>query len=325
MKLTRKNQAICENIAIIDGFSNSGKSLIAPIFGYLDNVEKWQIDYRFEYIAMLHYLDKISDDAADVLLNIGADNLLYDLSISRNVNFRKTDASSPYRDGLEEQYLARLERQEGDIRVVDIHNDNPVLPLHVHYLFGFTDSLLHFFGSKIKLYLICLRHPLELIVCWKKGDWVNKIGHVDREFHLCIEYKGNQYPWYTKDYLDDYHVGSELEKTILTVYYYYKKVFEMYARVDRSTREKFLFIPIEQFILNPDKFIDEICIKLSTDRSAQFNRIINILKLPREQGSLSNVTTSSFIKEYGPELNKDYHRKIEELVCMYNEFLTRIQ
>ena len=119
--ITRAGQNIASNIVIIDGFSNSGKSLIAPILGYLNKSEQWQMRYEYDYLSILHFLGEISTQSVSALLQLQADNHLYDLMISRNVNFRKTDSSSPYFDGLEEIYLSRIEQLEGD----DVLNTPP--------------------------------------------------------------------------------------------------------------------------------------------------------------------------------------------------------
>ncbi|MEO1943074.1 MAG: hypothetical protein ABGY11_02130, partial [Candidatus Thioglobus sp.] len=72
---------------MIDGFSDSGKSLVAAIFGYLDRSEQWQVNEIYEYISILNYIGEISDNSTSVILNIEADKHLYNLMIGRNVNF----------------------------------------------------------------------------------------------------------------------------------------------------------------------------------------------------------------------------------------------
>ena len=160
LSITRAGQNIASNIVIIDGFSSSGKSLVAPILGYLDKTEQWQMRYEYEYLSILHLVGEISTQSASALLKLQADNHLYDLMIGRNVNFRKTDSSSPYYDGLEEVYLSRIEQEEGDHVLDREDNKGLILPLHVHYLFGKTDILYKGFDKNLKL----TTHEIELIL-----------------------------------------------------------------------------------------------------------------------------------------------------------------
>ncbi len=112
--ISRKKQNIANNIVIIDGFSSSGKSLIAPIFGYLDRAEQWKLNEFYEYIATLDYFGDISRKSATALINIEADKDLYNSMIGRNVNFRNSDQTSPFYDGLYDRYLSRTKKNEGE-------------------------------------------------------------------------------------------------------------------------------------------------------------------------------------------------------------------
>ena len=62
--------------------------------------------------------------------------------LSRNVNFRKTDMTSPYFNNLEDKYLKRLEAKEGEEIEKEIIQTMPILPLHIHYIFGYSNILL---------------------------------------------------------------------------------------------------------------------------------------------------------------------------------------
>jgi len=82
----RKKQKILPKLAVIDGFSNSGKSLVAPILGYLEGGENWVIDYKYEQIAVAEYLRKIDKNSAMAIVENWLDSDIYDILISRKVN-----------------------------------------------------------------------------------------------------------------------------------------------------------------------------------------------------------------------------------------------
>ena len=109
----------------------------------LERFENWQIDYSFENIAVAHYLNKISYDAVDSILNTKSDELIYNLFIGRNVNFRASDQSSPFFIGNQNKYLNRIKDIDGSIILDRIKDNNPILPIHLHYIYGHTDILLN--------------------------------------------------------------------------------------------------------------------------------------------------------------------------------------
>ena len=58
LRLTRP-QSLAERIAVIDGFSSAGKSLVAPLLSSLNGGELWQINYLYEYFCSLHALGQV--------------------------------------------------------------------------------------------------------------------------------------------------------------------------------------------------------------------------------------------------------------------------
>ena len=113
-KPIRNTQEIAKNIIVLDGFSSSGKSMVGSISGWLERSEYWQINDTYERLSILNFLGEISDDSASALLKLEVDNHLYNLFIGRDVNYRKTDLSSPFYDGRESTYLERISKKDGD-------------------------------------------------------------------------------------------------------------------------------------------------------------------------------------------------------------------
>ena len=232
--LHRDNQKLLRQIVFIDGFSSSGKSLLCQLLSSLERFENWQIDYSFENIAVAHYLNKISYDAVDSILNTKSDELIYNLFIGRNVNFRASDQSSPFFIGNQNKYLNRIKDIDGSIILDRIKDNNPILPIHLHYIYGHTDILLNSLINKMGLYIIMLRDPFYLIKSWFESDWPEIIGNSKRDFHLNIKKNDLSAPWFTFDYFDQYINSNNFEKSILTVYHYYKKLFHMYEITEKK-------------------------------------------------------------------------------------------
>ena len=316
VSITRAVQHIASNIVIIDGFSSSGKSLVAPILGYLDKTEQWQLHYEYEYLSILHLVGEISTQSASALLQLEADRHLYDLMIGRNVNFRKTDSSSPYYDGLEELYLSRIEQAEGDHVLNREDNKGLILPLHVHYLFGKTDILYKGFDKNLKLYLTVIRDPFFLIETWFNNEFPRNLCEKSREFTICCECDEGTVPWFATNYAKEYLTANELEKSILTVFNYYSSVRKMYNSLSKTDLVKTLVIEFEEFAVRPEPYIDKISSILNTSRRDRFDDIMKKLSLPRE--SVDILGYDSFLKKYKNNLSQKYLNLLEKLENIYS-------
>jgi len=313
--ITRDGQNIASNIVIIDGFSSSGKSLVGPLLGHLNKTEQWQIHYEYEYLSIQNYIGELSLTSLSALLKIHADMHLYSLMIGRNVNFRRTDQSSPYYDDLEEIYLSRIGKKDGDHVLRAEENKELILPLHVHYLFGNTDILYRGFEKSLKLYLILIRDPFFLIDKWFNDEWPSNLCKKSREFHLCCECIEGVVPWFAISYAEEYLSASELEKSILTVYYYFSGLKSMYRSLSKTNLSKTLFIEFEEFAVSPEPYIDKIINILNTTKRESFNNIMKKLSLPRE--AIDNLGHENFLKKYKNNLSQEYLFLLEKLEKIY--------
>jgi len=316
--LERDSQHIANEIVIIDGFSSSGKSLIAAIFGYLERGEQWQIDPYYEDVAVLNYFGEVSAKTAGALLMKNADEHSYNLAIGRKVNFRKSDVSSPYANGLEERYIARLTKDDGDEVVDQIVKNRPILPLHAHYIFGYSDILLKGMGGRVKLYAEVLRDPFYLISAWHENGWPDKLCKRNRDFTLCFEYYGHKLPWYTLEYAERYISASSVEKSILTVFFLYSNIINMYNRLDDMHREAIRIVNFEKFCLDPDGYIDIFCEVLGTKRGNDFDYLMNQMSLPRS--AVDGLGLERYLLVYGDLLKPEYVDILHDLDDKYRQF-----
>jgi len=317
--LERGEQCLANDIVLVDGFSSSGKSLLGPIFGYLERGEQWQVPDFHEQLAVLYYIGDISYESLCALVECNSDKLLYNLFIGRNVNFRSSDLSSPFYDGTQEKYLQRIEGRDGDCVSKDIQSSKPILPLNVHFIYGYSDVLLKAFGHRLKLYSIMLRNPLYLIYRWYEGEWVDRICANNREFNLCIKLENKLVPWYVKEYVSEYVEANAVEKCILTVYNLYKRIFSMHEDSGLSDKQKVLFVFYEEFIQYPNAYIDKICVMLNTERVDSFSNLMKKLSLPRSFEQ-TDITFLNFFETHSEAISPVYKEKIAELEMLYSEF-----
>ena len=89
-----KNKNYNSNLILIDGFSGSGKILIAELLKAIKDTEvtKWVLS--FDYLPILFSLGSMKKDAAKSLLRTIFDEITYNMSIGRELNFRVKDLTS---------------------------------------------------------------------------------------------------------------------------------------------------------------------------------------------------------------------------------------
>ena len=319
--LSRNNQFLANDLVLIDGFSSSGKSLVASMFGYFERSEIWQLDYFFEQQAILHYFDKVSIDSLNTLLQIKSDELIYNLYIGRNINFRTSDLTSPFYTGLQKKYLDRSESLVSDRISIsnEIINSKPILPLHIHNIFGYSKIFFDAFQDRLKMYIVMMRDPFYLINRWHEGLWVSRIGNDISEFQLCFKFKNKYLPWFVKEYAEEYIEANDLEKSILTIYHFYKKVFLMYENLKPREKEKTQIIFFNDFINYTDFHINKICENLNTSRRDNFTNIMIQMSVPR-QSSLPTSSIDTFISNNSEFISLKFRKMSEELSDLYLNF-----
>lgn len=320
--LDRGTQCLANEIVVIDGFSSSGKSLFGPFLGYLKRCEQWQIDGYYENIAVMNYLGVLDAGAVPSLLKTYADKHIYNLAIGRNVNFRRSDCSSPYFDGLQDKYLARLTAPEGDVVADKMKMSKPILPINIHNVFGFSDILIRGFDERLKLYILTLRDPIYLIEAWHVRNWNNRICKVDREFTLCCLHEGISIPWFVVEYADQYLAASDLRKSILVLYNYYSGIFRMFNNLDSEVREKLFIVPFEDFACNSIEYIEVLCGRLGTEKNEQFDSFVASHQVESEVLPWSD-SSEQFIERYASQLKADDISTVRKLGSMYQRFIER--
>ena len=134
-----RNNIIAKEVVLIDGAPRSAKSLLGQIIGSFHRVEIERMEPFIESIPILFHYNKISQDAATVLLKREVDIKLYDSMISRNTNFRFADRTSIFKDTNTFKYLKRLFKNEGKDVLNRIHQKKPIFQLMTHDMLQKSD------------------------------------------------------------------------------------------------------------------------------------------------------------------------------------------
>jgi len=216
-RMTRP-QCLAENIVILDGFSNSGKSLLAPVISSFERCELWKINPLYENLCFMDAFERIQRDASSTLVKLFTDVDLYNLIIGRNVNFRVNDDTGVHKNLQEDRYKKRLVSEGGDYGTKAIEEKNPILILATQCVFEFSDLLFDSYKERLKTYIFMVRHPLHLVMNWFSLKWDERMGIDKREFQPCYEKNGTVFPWLAHSWEKKYQSLNPLEKAIMTIY-----------------------------------------------------------------------------------------------------------
>ena len=286
-----KNKSYNSNLIIIDGFSGSGKILIAELLKAINNTEitKWELS--FDYLPILFSLGSIEKEAAKSLLRTIFDEITYTMAIGRELNFRIKDLLSAIGHPKKFSYIKSIFRKEPN----DIFFENNVapkmnVPIIVH-LSSFNNSLIEeTFGSKSKIFY-SLRDPLYILESY--SSYLDRIANDPREFTPKIHYGDTDLPWYAYNFEEEYCKVNNTEKSILII----EKCFELLEKKLNSSkyRQQYKLIFFEDVVTNTDSIFLEIVKFLSLNYE---NKILQKIKLKNKIPRVNINIVEGFWKRY---------------------------
>lgn len=317
MSLTRPNRLTFE-LVFADGIGSSGKGMLSHILSCFDRVEKQSNHTVFDFVPYIHYLGKISNDAAITYLQTEADMQLYHIMISRDVNFRPKDSTGVLRNAKRFQYFKRLFLKEGDSVVNRILNERPILNEAPHDALRSSSLFFKSFGDGLKIIYV-IREPFELILDWKRRGFGSRIGVDPREFQFNLQIKENIVPMFMKEYDVNYHELTELERILYMIHFCFRSNLNGYKSISNDFKKNVFITTFESLCINPRGNIDSISKFLNLSISNGVDRILKQENLPRRFKADHAKDNENAVVQ---GVRENHHWIIHELKLLYNEFLT---
>ena len=136
----------------------------------------------------------MSADTYEALVQAELRERLYDLRLSRNVNFREGDQTGVTRHVDQALYRQRLAEPDGDHIVEAISSENRIVPILLHQSTCQAETILE---SKIDSQIIeVVRRPLDTAASWYFRGWGTRFLSDPRAFTLRFNYEGTSVPWF---------------------------------------------------------------------------------------------------------------------------------
>ena len=298
-KLYKKNYF--DNVVIVTGSLNSGKSMVAPIVSSLNRVEHLRKLIEVDQVLHLTNLKKIKREVAYFFIRHYLDKSFYEQLIGRNLNYRVGDETSIFtaKNPIELKKRAFLKRGE---HVIKKHvKDKTIFCMDTH------DGMMLFHlwrevNKKFK-FINIFRNPIDTVNgCFNVGQ--GKIENI--LFNEIIMFKKNKnvFPLYFLNNYREYPKKNTMDRVIDEVLFCLKKEYLNYKKFKND--KNCLFIENEDFAVNSDRNISQICKFLKTKRSNFTKKIMKRENCPREidpkvyQEKLKKIkflsTTKSFQK-----------------------------
>lgn len=291
-----RNISYGNDIIIVDGMWRTGKSLLGPIVGAFEGVQKPKIDYNFEWSCILHSLGSLSIDDASLMLKLHADLCTHNNYLGREMNFRPKDDSGIFKNPNKFNNLRRIFISDGNNIQEEIKAQKPPLMIITHSTFQVGEPLVAAYGKRLKM-IVVERNPVFYLEQW--AEYLEMIGSDPRE--LEITKHDGFVPWFILDiYEDEYKSGSYMDKSLIM----YRSLREMKKNIiakDIFDSHNLLTIPYESLVYSPSLWIEKIgsfLNKSGTGKALKFQKQLN---LPRKY--LLDGIESSILKERRKDLS----------------------
>ena len=269
------------NIILVDGFSGTGKSLTLDLLNAFNGVGISHSELIFDYLPILYHFNPDSEDFAKAILKNRFDEITYNFCTSRNINFRLKDLSSVFKHPNWFNYLKNLFKNVPNDKVFEKEIVPKLnIPIWTHSTSFNNDFYLKTFGERIKI-LFTVRDPLLSVNNYK--NYLDKIVKTPKEIQLKYAINGIEYPWYAKDWEEEYTEANSTEKSIKILSNGYNNLFKNFIHNKNINRTKCLIIFFENLISETDKNFYNIADFLSIDyRQDLYRKLKKRNNIPRK-------------------------------------------
>ena len=276
--------------------------MFSPIFSSLDRMELLTYSYEIEQICALYYLNKISLDAAEVMIKSSTDLQLYNIMQSRHVNFRPSDLSSVWHDSNPWRYIIRL-FQKGDQAVPErIAKERPILALTTHQLLGYSKPVFSGLEEKVT-FIDIVRHPLYMIKQLKIScaDLLTD-NQNPRLFEMQYSHNDKTVSYYAKNW-EELWCSMDKSNTIGLAIHYIDQLTRVRNNIKKKLKNKYegqiLTIPFEKFVLNPWPYLKQVEKLLGTKVTKLTRKMLRKQNVPRNK--VSDGISLNVYKRFGWE------------------------
>lgn len=309
-----KRERLVDNVMLIEGITRAGKFLMGNILDGFEGVEHYQYLGLLEHMPFLERLKFISSEAAKAVIQCQIDNNAYDLMVGRNINFRFDDKSSIYNSPRLKEYIERTLKEDGDVVVSSIKQQNSYFPYILHE--AFPNIMLYF-----EIYPDCKviridRNPVDLVYSWYNRGWGRRWGQDLKDFSVSIKGNNGPAPWFTYGCLGKYEKANEMDKVIISIASIAEMGREAYNSFNDGQKKRIHMLTFENLVTNPDEEIKRLSAFLGRKPLPGMDIIKARAKIPDAHPREARGKKISFIKQ---KSSPEYFSRLMQLEEEYEK------
>ncbi|MBL94257.1 MAG: hypothetical protein CMF70_03035 [Magnetovibrio sp.] len=296
---------ISEKILVLDGIARTGKMLVGPLAGELENVEWPQNLLTVDNIPSMGHILKSPKKETAAFLRLIVNASIYEFVVGRHLNTRVSDIYSIHRS---------LKWQELDGRRFGPEHDNALQPWLAkkryasfisHHQFPFWPIWLEAFPTA--RFLITTRHPVDTCASWMKKGWGERFGSDPLDFTQTADFDGFAVPWFAETFSSKYIKAEPIDRTIFCVL----SLMELYDKtlqaLPSEKKEMVHTVCFEEAANRPDYIFSKIASWLKTSLPSEWpvakarERVPRILSINERREKLDAISKTA-TKEYVADL-----------------------
>ncbi len=278
-----RNEILLEDLVLVDGQGGCGKSLLTAITAAIERVELMNYSPELENICALKYLKKITDDAAEAMIRIQMDLVIYETMMSRRTNFRPSDVSNAFRDVDFWVYIKRLFLKGDEAIPERIKKEKPILHFATHKLLAFSEPVFKALGQKV-VFIEVVRHPLYMLIQQTLTNMNHsKVSGTARQFHLFIKHGDKQVPYWHVGHEEWYLRTNPVERAIYEMQQCYELTEAFKNEYKNQYGRQILTIPFESFVIDPWPYMKMIEDTMSTKVTFKTRKVMKKQNVPRKK------------------------------------------
>lgn len=308
-----RHEALINQIIFLDGFGRAGKFLLGKIVSNLERVEFFQYVEVLEHIPILEYLDLIDRSAAISLLQVQLDLSVYNRTLGRNYNLRRSDSSCIYNSTEVDVYMARTLEDNVSRAMAKMKDQNRIPSYLLHNCLPHAGL---FFEAYPQAYMINIqRHPIDLAHSWYVNGWGERYGVDPLAFIPVIRGKERPVPWFARDWIQEYVSLGPVGRVVKSICTLVRLEKEGHERLSTVHKDRVLIVPYERFFSAPNEIVSKFSQFLDT---VPFSNMNDILKREGCSRDLSLRDRENKLNELKDACKS--HHIVEDLILASNKY-----
>ena len=315
-----KKNNFSNKVIIVDGFSAAGKTIMPPILDSFNDTLLPCFYNELEWFSSLWQTSNITDQTFISMIRNCCDHKIYNQLLGREINSRFHDLSSLWKSSSRLEIIKRIFNKNDRDLYKSKNTHRKILCLTITQAFK-TPTLFQKSLSERLLFIEFVRDPMNMFlqnsILFKtviEGD-----SRKDFTLRRIDKSTNNIIPAYLEDSEFIKKKYESTEEFIVSMFDYLLEEWEkMYKQ--SSSFKNFLLIPMEQFLIHPEIYMDKISSFIGQDW--QEPKILKALKkqyLPRK--TLTNASAASIYKRYG--FKKIKAQNLSDERKLYLEYLIK--